>query len=186
GKGAEGALRAAERALARVAPLAQGTLDKAVAALERAASEAADAAAEVEAVGQALDLDPRALERAEERLFALKALARKHHVEPDALASLRDPLRGPRDALSDSGGTRKPLAAAPPAARAAYAEEASRIAAARAETAKKLDRAVARELTPLKLEKARFRTKIDALPEDSWGPEGTERIAFEVATIPGV
>jgi DNA repair protein RecN (Recombination protein N) len=186
GKGAEGALRAAERALARVAPLAQGTLDKAVAALERAASEAADAAAEVEAVGQALDLDPQALERAEERLFALKALARKHHVEPDALAGLRESLRARLEALSDSGGTRKRLAAATAAARAAYVEEATRIAAARAEAAKKLDRAVARELTPLKLEKARFRTKIEALPEDAWGPEGIERIAFEVATIPGV
>jgi DNA repair protein RecN (Recombination protein N) len=186
GKGAEGALSAAARALGRVAPLAQGTLDKAVAALERAASEAADAAAEVEAVGQALDLDPQALERAEERLFALKALARKHHVEPDALAELRGTLRARLDALSDSSGTRKRLAAATAAARAAYSAEAARIAAARGEAAKKLDRAVARELGPLKLEKARFRTRIDALPEDAWGPEGTERVAFEVATIPGV
>ncbi|MBL8834764.1 MAG: DNA repair protein RecN [Alphaproteobacteria bacterium] len=186
GKGVEGALRAAGRALERVAPLARGALDRAVTALDNAASSAADALAEVETLGQSLDLDPQALERTEERLFALRALARKHHVEPDALAGLRDTLQARLDALGDASGTRKRLAAATAGARKAYADAAAKIADARAEAAKKLDRAVARELAPLKLEKARFRTSLTPLDEEAWGPEGTERVAFEVATIPGV
>ncbi len=186
GKGVEGALRAAGRTLERVAPLARGALDRAVTALDNAASSAADALAEVETLGQSLDLDPQALERTEERLFALRALARKHHVEPDALASLRDTLQARLDALGDASGTRKRLAAATASARKAYSDAAAKIADARAEAARKLDRAVAREFAPLKLEKARFRTSLTPRDEDSWGPEGTERVAFEIATIPGV
>lgn len=179
-------MRAAGRVLERVAPLAQGGLDRAAAALDLAASHAADALAEVEALGQTVDLDPQALERTEERLFALRALARKHHVEADALPELRDALRGRLDALGDATGTRKRLAAATAGARKAYAEAAARVSDARADAAKKLDRAVARELAPLKLEKARFRTRLEPLDEEHWTAEGMERVAFEVATIPGV
>ncbi|MBI3452379.1 MAG: AAA family ATPase, partial [Rhodospirillales bacterium] len=89
GKGPAGALRAAERLLARMAPQALGKLDPAIAALDRAASAVADAVAEVEALGHTLDLDASGLEAAEERLFALRALARKHRVEVDGLLALR-------------------------------------------------------------------------------------------------
>ncbi len=184
-KGATGALRAAQRHLERVAQPAQGRLDGAIAALDRAAIEAGEAAAQVEQAGAALDLDTGDLERAEERLFALRGMARKHRVEVDGLPALRDDIARTLAAIDDHEGRRARLAAAARQTRDAYVDAARRLSTARAGAAAKLDRAVAKELPPLKLEKAVFRTRGEALPESAWGVHGIERIVFEVATNPG-
>jgi len=185
-KGVEGALRSAQRQLERMAPRMPGRLDAALAALDRAAAESADAVAEVEALARDLDLDPAALERTEERLFALKAAARKHRVEIDALCELRERFAARLAALDDGDATLKRLAAASAAARATYAEHAAALSTARASAASALDAAVARELPPLKLDKARFRTRLEALADSEWSAAGRERVLFEVATNPGV
>ena len=78
------------------------------------------------------------------------------------------------------------LVAATQRARELYLEAARELSAARAAAAAKLDRAVARELPPLKLEKATFRTRREPLPEAAWSAHGIERINFEVATNPGL
>jgi DNA repair protein RecN (Recombination protein N) len=184
-KGVEGALRAAQRQLERLAPRMEGRLDRALAALDRAAVEAADATAEVEALARGIDLDPAALERTEERLFALKALARKHRVEVDALAALRESFAGRLAAIDDGDGALARLAAATQAARAAYVERASALSRARLGVAGALDAAVAKELPPLRLDKARFRTRLEPLAETEWSAGGCERVTFEVATNPG-
>jgi DNA repair protein RecN (Recombination protein N) len=185
GKGVEGALRGAERLLQRVAPQAMGKLDRALAALDRAAVEAADAVAEVEALEHALDLDASGLETVEERLFALRAIARKHRVEVDRLADLAAEFGARLAALDDGEAGLKKLAAATAAARATYADAAKALAAARRSAALRLDKAIAKELPPLKLDKAKFRTRIEELPEAGWGPAGMDRVTFEVATNPG-
>lgn len=185
GKGVEPALRAAQRALQRVAASAGGGLDAAIKALDQAASASLDAQAAVEDAGAALDLEPGALERIEDRLFALKAVARKHRIEAEDLAALRERTRAQLTELSDGGTSLKRLAAATIAARDAYARAAEALSAARAAAAAKLDRALAKELPPLKLDKAKFRTRIDRLPDDDWNADGIDRVAFEVATIPG-
>ena len=184
-KGVEGSLRSAQRALERLAPQAAGRLDAALAALDRAAAEAADAVAEVEALRRAIDLDPAALERTEERLFALKALARKHRCTVDELAGLRARL-AERVASIDGGAERLArLAAATASARAALISVAQALTRARTEAARRLDRAVAAELPPLRLDKAVFRTRLEPLAEPDPGPHGAERVVFEVATNPG-
>ena len=185
GKGVEGALRGAERALRRVAPLAGDKLDRALAAIDRAAIEAADAAAEIDALTKTLDLDAGGLEQVEERLFALRALARKHRVEVDRLADLSAELAARLAALDDGGAALKKLDAAATAARATYLAAARDLSTARRTAAASLDKAIMRELPPLKLDKARFRTRIEELPDANWGPGGIDRVAFEVATNPG-
>ncbi|HJS31978.1 MAG TPA: DNA repair protein RecN [Alphaproteobacteria bacterium] len=185
-KGVAGALRAAQRHLERVAQSAQGRLDDAIAALDRAAIEASEAALQVEQAGAALDVDTGDLERAEERLFALRGLARKHRVEVDRLPALRGEIADRLATIDDRAGRLARLAAAVHRAREAYLDAARGLSAVRSAAAAKLDRAVARELPPLKLEKATFRTRSDALTEAAWSAHGTERITFEVATNPGV
>jgi DNA repair protein RecN (Recombination protein N) len=185
GKGVEGALRGAERQLRRLAPQAMGKLDRALAALDRAAIEAADAAAEVDALQHALDLDATGLETVEERLFALRAVARKHRVEVDRLADTRAELEARLAALDDGEEGMKRLAAANARTKAAYVEAATALTAARRAAAQRLDRAIAKELPPLKLEKAKFRTRVETLAETDWGPAGQDRVVFEVATNPG-
>src|SRR5690606_31715492 len=71
------------------------------------------------------------------------------------------------------------------AARQAYLAAAEELSARRLAAAAALDAAVARELPPLKLEKARFRTGVATLDESEWGETGRERVRFEVATNPG-
>ncbi len=181
----EGAISRALRALERVAGDAGGRFDAAIAALTRAAAESADAVAEVAAAGATLEADPGRLVRAEERLFELRALARKHDVAPDRLADHAETLARRLAAIDDSDSALARLAEATARAKTAYAAAAKSLTASRARAAKALDAAMTRELPPLKLEKAKFATRLEPLGEDQWGPTGAERVSFEIATNPG-
>ncbi len=133
---------------------------------------------------QAADFDPRDLEAVEERLFALRAAARKHGVAVDALPDLLERFTRDIEAL-DAGETRiLALAKAVEAARDAYRRAAEDLSKARAAASAKLDAAVNRELGPLKLDRARFSTQIDSDPAAA-GPDGIDRVEFWVSTNPG-
>ncbi len=179
---AEAALADAARRLEVAAPAAEGALDAPIAALDRALAEIADAQAGVEAAAEGMAFDPQALDGAEERLFALRAAARKHRVAPDDLAAEAARLAAMLKAVEDGATRRAALAAALAAAREAYAAEAARLSAIRREAAARLDAAVAQELAPLKMERAVFRTVVS---EEAAGPDGVDRVGFTVATNPG-
>jgi len=185
GRGVEGALRAAARALERVAERAEGRLDALLAGLDRAAVEAAEATALLEKATADLDLDPRALEKAEERLFALRGLARKHACEADRLPDVLVRLKAQLAAIEDGGADLGRLEAAAAEARRAYEKAARVLHDGRTSAAKRLDKAVAGELKPLRFGDARFATRIDALDETAWGEHGCDAVAFEVTTNPG-
>src|SRR5580658_7377094 len=101
-RGALAGLARALRRLTRAAERAQGLLDGAVAATERAATETEEALAALTAASRALELDPGALEQVEERLFSLRATARKHAVAVADLPLLRAKI-AERLALIDAG-----------------------------------------------------------------------------------
>jgi DNA repair protein RecN (Recombination protein N) len=185
GKGAVSALSTAHRLIERNLDKAAGRLDAPLAALERALSEATEAQAQLEAARDALEFDPARLEKIEERLFALRALARKHNVTVADLAPLAEQMEAQLAALDDGEAGLKKLAAAAKAARADFVTAAEAQAAARRKGAARLDRAVTSELAPLKLEKAKFVTEVAALPEADWSENGTDRVQFTVATNPG-
>ena len=185
GRGAVTALRTAHRLIERNVDKAVGRLDPALAALDRALSEATEAQAQLETARDALEFDPARLEKIEERLFALRAAARKHNVAVPELAALADKFAAQLAALDDGAAGLKRLAGEATAARAAYAAAAEAQAAARRKGAARLDRAVAAELGPLKLEKAKFVTDLAALPEAEWSDAGSDRVQFMVATNPG-
>jgi DNA repair protein RecN (Recombination protein N) len=185
GRGAVPALRAAHRLIERNGDKAMGRLDGALAALERALSEATEAQAQLEAARDALEFDPAQLDKIEERLFALRAAARKHGVAVPELAALADKFAAQLAALDDGAAGLKRLAGEAKAARAAYVAAAELQSAARRKGAARLDKAVAAELGPLKLEKAKFVTDLAPLPEGEWSEAGTDRVQFTVATNPG-
>ena len=184
--GVEQVLRSAERALARVADKAEGRLDPVIAALDSAAIEAEEAQTLLEKASASLDLDPAALEKVEERLFTLRAIARKHGVAVDDLAALQERFAAELSEIETGGEGVRKLAQAETRARDAYREEAQRISAARKAAAQQLDQRVAAELPPLKLDKARFATRIAAQDERLWGENGMDQVDFEVATNPGL
>ncbi|MDH5557216.1 MAG: AAA family ATPase, partial [Alphaproteobacteria bacterium] len=116
----EDSLRAAQRHLARMAEKAGGALDAALAGLERAALETAEALREIEAAGAAIDPDQGGLEAVEERLFALRAVARKHGVAVDELAALRQNMEEKLAFVQDQGGAVARLKQAEAEARTNY------------------------------------------------------------------
>lgn len=185
GRSVEDALQTAQKHLARVIDKAGGALDGMLKALERAALEVADAARELEAAGSAIDLEQHGLEEIEERLFSLRAIARKHQVAVDDLAGLRDRMAGQLALVHDRNEAVGRLKQSEADARSRYRELARALGAARRAAAVRLDEAVNAELPPLRLDKARFATSIEERAEDAWGADGTDRISFLVSTNPG-
>jgi len=185
--GSEGGLarlRQAGRRLDRIAeehPL----LAEALAALDRAVIEASEAEEKLAAAGEALSFDPARLDSIETRLFDLRALARKHQVQPDELAALQQEMAHKLE-LIDAGEEGLAALEADLGVKAkAYRTSAEALTAQRKAAAARLDTAVAGELAPLKLDAARFRTSVEALDEVNWGPGGADRVEFEISTNPG-
>ncbi|MGA8291758.1 MAG: DNA repair protein RecN, partial [Rhodoplanes sp.] len=177
-------LAAAVRRLERRQAQAADLVAPSVKAIDAALTALNEARASLETALAATEHDPHLLERLEERLFALRAAARKFNVGVDDLAALRERYSADL-ALVDAGADR--LAALAREA-AELGERFDRAAAAlsqrRRSAAEKLDAAVNRELAPLKLEQARFSTEIVTEP-DRPGPHGIDRVSFFVRTNPG-
>jgi len=180
--GAEGAVGDALRWLEDVAEHAEGRLDAPIAALGRAFEELGQARAGVADCLAALGFDPHELEQAEERLFAIRALARKHAVGADELAELARAFQARLAALDQGEADTEALRRSEQAAQARYDVAAARLRATRQRAAGRLDAAMARELAPLKMERAVFTTRIEACAP---GPDGGDAVAFRVATNPG-
>jgi DNA repair protein RecN (Recombination protein N) len=185
--GPAAALRAASRALQRLSTANQtdAASQPAMAALDRAEEALAEAETLLSRLATDAEADPRLLEAAEERLFALRAAARKHGVQVAELAALVADLRARLAQLETGTAHVDALERTAAATRAAFTEACARLSAARATAAVKLDRAVARELPPLRLERARFVTEIAPLDEAAWGAAGADSVRFLIATNPG-
>ena len=177
-------LRVAARRLDRIAnehPL----LKEALAALDRGLVETEEAENKLRDAAEALVHDPAALDAAETRLFELRAIARKHRCEVDELPEKMRRMRAQLDAIEGGEAQLDALEDAAKAAGAAYRMQAEAAHAMRLKAAKALDKAVAEELAPLKLDAARFLTAVGVLPEEKWGPGGSDSVEFMIATNPG-
>ena len=181
-EGAEAAMRDAMRWLEGAADRADGRLEGALAALNRALIELGDAQQGVEDALRALDFNPTELEALEERLFAIRALARKHGVLADDLGAFADDLRTRLAAVDGGAAGIAQLNAKVALAEGAYHLEAQRISALRKAAGKRLDKAMAAELGPLKMERAVFASELSAADP---GPDGVDSVTFTVATNPG-
>jgi DNA repair protein RecN (Recombination protein N) len=181
-EGAEGATTDALRWLEGMADQAEGQLEAPLAALGRALVELDEAASGVARAFESLTFDPTELEQAEERLFAIRALARKHGVAPDDLGGFAEELRGQLSALDRSADDMRTLEQALHQAEKSYEIAAKDLSDARRAASARLDAAVMQELAPLKMERAVFSTWI---ADADAGPDGRDEVTFTVATNPG-
>lgn len=179
--GALGQLRQAARRLERIAD-ADPALQAALEGIDRALVEGDGVEAALADVRARFTISPDALEAAEARLFELRAMARKHRVEVDALPQLRNDLAARLAAVDDAGAGLERLRAEEARARETAEAVSARLTAARTAAAAALDAAVNTELPALKLEAARFRTAIEPAP---LGETGADQVRFEVATNAG-
>ena len=157
----------------------------AAAAAARALTEAVEAVAAVDAAAAAFDFEPDRLERAEERLFALRAMARKLSVTVDDLPTERARFAIELQGADDIDAAIAEAEKAASAARGSYIEAAARLSVARRAAGDRLSAAMAQELPPLRLDKAQFRVGLEPVAEDRLGPAGADKVAFEVSTNPG-
>jgi DNA repair protein RecN (Recombination protein N) len=181
-QGAEGQITDASRWLAEAAEHLDGQLDAAMTALDGALNMLAQSQQEIDIVLQGLSFNASELEQTEERLFAIRAAARKHAVLPDELPNVAAELSAKLQTLTSGTAGLDALERKVAAAEVVYLQAAERLHGARVSAAGALDQAMAAELAPLKMERAVFKTEIT--PSDA-GPTGTDTVAFTVATNPG-
>ena len=178
-------VRAAWADLDKIADKIGERSKEAIGALERATSEVQEAIAQIQSLSGDLQNSEHDLESIDDRLFALRAQARKHSCEVDELASVREQIAGKLNAIEHSDELLAEAVKKTEAAKKAYSDQAKKVSEIRKKAAEKLDDLVAKELPPLKLDKAKFFTKVQPLEESEWGPGGIDRIQFLVATNPG-
>ncbi len=177
-------LLSVSRRLQRRLPQAPEIIEPSVKALDEAIEALENATRAVEAAIEACAVDPHELERCEERLFALRAMSRKYAAPIDALPALAEKYGGDLAALDAGRGEVARLEAEVSRDQAAYAKAASALSAARALSASELEKAVAEELSPLKLERAEFRVELKG-DKSQISASGYDRVEFLVRTNPG-
>ena len=183
--GAEMKVASALRRLSRLPKEGRDAVQAAEIALETALAQVQEGRHQLDALLARLEGEPGQLEQVEERLFALRAAARKYHVGVDALDGLKTEYESKLALLSTGGASIGAAEGDLKQVRARYRESAARLSAARAKAARLLETAVAAELAPLKLGNARFRVTLNPLGESEAGAHGAERVAFEIATLEG-
>jgi len=177
-------LSSVQRRLARRSVEADELLSPSVKALEVAITALEESRSALEAALRAAEFDPYELERVEERLFALRAAARKYNVLADDLAALAARYAEDVSAIDAGEGLLIKLEAEVAAADLSYRKAAQALSVERYAAASALETAVNAELPPLKLERARFIVSMER-DEDARGPDGFDHVEFWVETNPG-
>src|ERR1700735_1122501 len=168
------ALAAPVRRRERRAANAPALVEPAVKAIDAAINALEEADQHLSAALIAADFDPAELERIEERLFALRAAARKYATPVDGLAALAAKYAGDVALIDAGAGQLKKLEAAAAEVDQRYSAAAAKLSAARTQSAENANKAVNAELAPLKLERAKFATQVESDPK-SPGPQGFDR-----------
>lgn len=152
--------------------------------MDRASAELQEVLSSIADLSSDLEYSEYSLQEIDDRLFALKGQARKHGCTIDDLPAKREELAERLNMIERQDDVLEELMQDVKKAREIYIQKAEKVTAARKAAAKKLDQLVAKELPPLKMDKARFETSVEELEEQDWGPRGMERVQFLVATNP--
>ncbi len=154
-------------------------------ALDRAMAELQEVSGGIESLTASLEASEYSLSEIDDRLFALKGQARKHACRIDDLPAKRDEIADLLKGIAHQEDTLAELEKNVSKAKKLYIDRAQALSKKRKDAAKNLDKLVAKELGPLKLDKARFETEVLLMAENEWNPEGMDRVQFLVATNPG-
>ena len=185
-KALQSALNGALRQLEKVSDQAAGRLDTTITALERAVIEADEAQTQLLEASRDLVYDPQRLEQVEERLFGLKALARKHAVQVDQLPATKTMLQQQLDDIESGADRLNELQQNVEKAFKDYEVLALSISKTRQQAALKLDKTVMKELEPLKLNGGGFQTVLSHVTPSMGTATGIDSVQFMASTNPGM
>ena len=183
-EGVQSALRQAQAAISRVNVLLNGKFDNIYSLLDTALVNADEAGEEIEAASNEVSLNQNELDAVEERLFALKALARKHNTTIEELPLVWQQMEENLSNLELGEDDIENLRKLEEAAYKDYVKKATEVSQARLAAALRLDGKIQAELPDLKMEKARFMTQISTKPENQWNENGRDDVCFMVSTNP--
>ena len=184
-KGVDTILRVTLRKIERMSAQAPGLLDPVSESLESAANETTEAIAQLETIIRDLEFNPYDLENTEERLFSLRAAARKHHCQADGLVALKQEFEDKLGALKFGDEEVRRLSGEVNKAQVKFEENVDKLSRSRLKMATLLDEQVNKELPALKMDKAKFKTFLEPFEREQWTAEGGERVDFRVSTNPG-
>lgn len=182
--GVQSSLRQAQAAIARVNSLLNGKFDNIYDLLDTALVNADEASEEIEAASNEVSLNQNELDAVEERLFSLKALARKHNSTVEELPQVWAQMEEDLQNLASGEENIENLRKLEMAAYNDYVKKATEVSQARLATALKLDAKIQAELPDLKMDKARFMTQVSDKPENLWNENGRDEVCFMVSTNP--
>ncbi len=178
------ALRSAQSGVSRANNLVNDKYASIYEALDNALIQVNEALEELENASADVALNANEQENIDNRIFALKDLARKHSCDVDALSDILQQFKDKLNAITLGEDGLSDLRTDEQKKRLAYIESANNLHKLRIKTAEKLDALVMNELPPLKMEKAKFITEIKSLGEDRWSEQGFDDVCFTVSTNP--
>ncbi len=180
----EGKIRSAQNSLAQALSISD-KFSGAIEALERASIELGEATSEIDKITSQMDSSTENLDEIEERLFGLREAAKKYNVTTDSLSEYCEQVKEKlsftenQDVRLDE--LRKQLAVASKN----YSTAAKKLSDMRKKSALVLEKAIANELTPLKMGSTIFKVNIEELDENNWSEKGIDKVAFLASTNPG-
>ena len=178
------AVRHAQGAIDRANRLVEGKYDGIAEILEQTLINADECIRQIEEASSAISLSQNEIDMIEQRLFALRAAARKHQTTIDELPAVLADMRGKLEKIELGEDGLNECLKREEECRLAYVAAAEDLSEKRRQAAAQLDWKVMEELPPLKMEKARFVTRIERLQESSWSENGVDSVAFTVSTNP--
>ena len=178
------AVRHAQAAVERANRLVDGKFDILVESLEQTLINADESLRQIEEASASVSLSQNEIDAIEQRLFALRAAARKHQVAISDLPTVLEDMRQKLSSIELGEDGLNELLKKEQEARLEYIRAAEVLSEKRRRAAADLDWKVMAELPPLKMEKARFVTQIEKLPETAWNEHGIDAVTFTVSTNP--
>lgn len=178
------AIRRAQSAVDKADTIVDGKYRDIADILEQALINAEEAVRSIEDASSDLSYNQNEAENIEQRLFALRDAARKHQVGIDELPRKLEEMQQRLSAVELGEDRLTSLLREEERCRSDYLKKAGSLSALRRQTAEELDKNIMRELPPLKMEKARFITLVEKLPESGWSPTGIDNVCFTVSTNP--
>ena len=184
GKDVSSSIRSAQSGISKANNYVNGKYDEIYSALDRALIEITDVIDQIESLSSDIGLNANEQESIDSRIFALKDVARKHSVTVEELPETLYKFKQMLNSIEKGEDILDELRKEEQVKRLAYVEATNILHKARVESAKKLDALVMNELSPLKMEKAKFVTEINQKSEDCWSDKGFDDVCFTVATNP--
>lgn len=178
-------LHQAQKSLERIQEFAAEKVDPAIQALERANIEISEAIEILQENHRALNFNPQRFNEIEERLYVLRAAARKYRTTVPDLLEKYQTLQAQLDSLEHISEVKEVLRKKCGQARDEFVKHAQELRQKRREAVQALDQIVSEELPALRLPQALFQTALEELDESRWSEEGIDRVEFLIAANKG-